>query len=381
MLGRSFRSVSGGSREDAPGYGVVGGKRCERETAGSARRVVTVVGLRRAGASCRCWASTRSPPPTPATPGAPAPAGNRRQRPCARAHRRAAAVPRRPGRHPPGPSGRRHAPAAHRRAARRPRAAAEACGLPVRRRAAGRARADRRAAAVPRRPRRHPPDPSGRRHPPAAHRRAARALRAAAEACGLPTARGRAGRYDGCDRAARLRVADVEPPARQLLHLAHGGAELVGRGGRGALAEHDGDRAVVPELVDRAGVEPLPDLGTVPAEVGDDRPRVRERVGRLHPQHRRRRVGVAEVRERLLLAPPPGRRVAHAPDASTGARRRASRCTPARSARPCGRTACGSSSASRAASSIASCSSAAIASDSVPPSSRTSAATSSRWAR
>ena len=68
----------------------------------------------------------------------------------------------------------------------------------------------------------------------------------------------------GCDRATRLRVAHVEPPPGELLHLAHGGAQLVAEPAGVAFAEHDGERSVVPELVDRAGVEPLPRLGTVP---------------------------------------------------------------------------------------------------------------------
>ena len=81
-------------------------------------------------------------------------------------------------------------------------------------------------------------------------------------------------------------------------------------GARVARHEDDRERAVVPELVDRAGVEPLPDLGAGAPQVGDDRPRVGERVGALHPQDRGGHVGRGEVVDHLLLARLPRRRVA-----------------------------------------------------------------------
>ena len=62
------------------------------------------------------------------------------------------------------------------------------------------------------------------------------------------------------------------------------------------------ERPVVPELVDGTGVEPLPDLGSGAAQVGDDRPGVGEGVGGLDPQHRLRHVRAGEVVDRLLLA-------------------------------------------------------------------------------
>ena len=313
MLGRTFRWISGGSGEDALGYGssegsVVNGKPRFR------RGVVTVVGFVALAVVPVLGLNSLATADTGDTGAASAADGQRHPRPALTdAQRQCLAeqgvtLPTRPADgHRPQLTEEQRATLPRRcRDLWSPHAAAGPRSAP---------RAHRRTAAVPGRAGGHAPDPSGRRHAPVPHRGAAR--RPACRRRGVRPAHrpaGREDRYEGVIGRPGCGSPTSNHQPGQLFHLAHGRPELVAETTRVTLAEHDAERAVVPELVDRSRVEPLPRLRAVPAEVGDDRPRVGERVGRLDPQHGLRSVTVVEMRERLLLAPPPVRRVAAACD-------------------------------------------------------------------
>ena len=257
-------------------------------------------------------------------------------------HRRAAPVPRRPGRHPPdAAAARASAPALTQeqrkelRASRRRRAG---CARPARRRSAGLTDEQRQCLAdqgVTRSRR------LGRRHPAAGERRGSAtpsrqaALRVwTARRAAIATAAGTIRSDD------RIGVGPVqsEPGCgsptsnhqRDSASISVTAARSSSLSAPGWRADEDhGERAVVPELVDGAGVEPLPDLGSGAAQVGHDRPGVGERVGALDPQHRRRaRRGAARWSIASCLRDPPGGRVARRLRLRRAACRRWSRCTP-----------------------------------------------------
>ena len=124
--------------------------------------------------------------------------------------------------------------------------------------------------------------------------------------------------------------AAVPSPARRL--------QLVGQRTGETVGEHERQRSVVPELIDRAGVEAQPRLGADAAEVGDDGACVAQRVGGLDPQRRRRRRrrtaswgSVCSLRARQVDASR-RRATSSGPACSSGGGRRSSPCTRPRAA-------------------------------------------------